>query len=350
MPDSDPSPMHTNSPDPVDLSGGSGQAWKLVSNAIAEFPQASVAVGCSGGPDSTALAIVARDACRAMGRRLSLLHVHHGLQGDADAWVGSVRELGRLLDVPVSEQRVSVDLSLGDGVEGAARHARYTALAHMMQTTESDILLLAHHRQDQAETVLFRLFRGAGVHGLQAMQAQTERDGMVILRPWLDVDRQDILAVVNSFSAKHAWIPVQDPTNTDPSYARGVLRSRLIPEIAQHWPQWASSLSRHARQAAEACALLNEVADEWLFELDTDEAGASFSLKKWRSLGSARQVLVIRRWLEKQGCRMPSEARLAELVRQLQTVHAMGHDRALAWEHDGRLVRCMQGRVCCANA
>lgn len=337
-------------PDSVDVSGARGQAWTLVSNAIAVFPQASVAVGCSGGPDSAALAIVARDICQSMGRRLSLLHVHHGLQADADAWAQSVRELGRLLDVPVMEQRVSVDLRLGDGVEGAARQARYTALAHMMQTTGSDVLLLAHHRQDQAETVLFRLFRGAGVHGLQAMQAQSERDGVLILRPWLDLDRPAVLAIVDRFSAQQAWIPVQDPTNTDPTYARGVLRSKLIPEIAQHWPQWASSLSRHARQAAEAGALLDEVADEWLSALDPGTGDESFSLKRWRDLPAARQQLVLRRWLAKQGCRMPSEARLAELVRQLQTVHALGHDRALTWEHDGRIVYCERGRVTCRQA
>ena len=337
-------------PDSVDVNGAPGPAWKLVSNAIAAFPQASVAVGCSGGPDSAALAIVARDVCQSMGRRLSLLHVHHGLQADADAWARSVRELGRLLDVPVSEQRVNVDLRLGDGVEGAARQARYTALAHMMQTTSSDILLLAHHRQDQAETVLFRLLRGAGVHGLQAMQAQSERDGMLILRPWLDLDRPAVLAILDSFSAQHAWVPVQDPTNTDPAYARGVLRSKLIPEIAQHWPQWASSLARHARQAAEAGALLDEVADEWLSALEPGACHESFSLKRWRDLPAARQHLVLRRWLSKQGCRMPSEARLAELVRQLQTVHALGHDRALTWVHDGRVVSCERGRVTCKPA
>ncbi len=342
-----PKCLPERAPNSNDLDRLPGQAWKLVSNAIGEFPQASVAVGCSGGPDSAALAIVARDVCLAMGRRLSLLHVHHGLQADADAWARSVRELGRLLDVPVSEQRISVDLSLGDGVEGAARRARYSALTHMMQTTESDVLLLAHHRQDQAETVLFRLFRGAGVHGLQAMQSQSERNGMLILRPWLELDRHDVLAIVDSFSAQHAWTPVQDPTNTDLAYARGVLRSKLIPEIAQHWPQWASSLSRHARQAAEAGALLDEVADEWLSALDPGATDASFSLKPWRDLPPTRQHHVLRRWLAKQGCRMPSEARLAELVRQLQTVHAMGHDRDLTWEHDGRIVSCERGRVIC---
>ncbi len=336
--------------DPRDLNRLQGQAWRMVASAITDFSHLSVAVGCSGGTDSAALAIVARDICQAIGIQLTLLHVHHGLHADADAWGQSVRKLGQLLDVPVLEQRVSVEMDLGHGLEAAARQARYTALADLMRTTQSGVLLLAHHKQDQAETVLFRLIRGAGVHGLQAMQSQTMRDGMVILRPWLDLDRHHILSIIDDFSASFGWLPVQDPTNNDPAYARGVLRSKLIPEIAQHWPQWASSLSRHARQAAEACALLNEVADEWLSELDPEETESSFSLRKWRSLGPARQSLVIRRWLEKQGCRMPSEARLAELLRQLQTVHAMGHDRSLAWEHDGRVVKCKQGRVFCTNA
>lgn len=337
-------------PDSTGLAQFPGQAWGLVSSAISDHPQSSIAVGCSGGPDSAALALVARDVCQAMGRTLTLLHVHHGLQADADTWSQSVRNLAQLLNVSLAEQRVNVDLTLGHGVEGAARNARYAALSDMMRETGSGVLLLAHHRQDQAETVLFRLIRGAGVQGLRAMQAQTVRNGIVILRPWLELDRSEILEIISHFSARHGWSPVQDPSNTDPAYARGVLRTKLIPEIAQYWPQWASNLSRHASQAAETTEILNEVADQWLAELEPDPNGESFSLKKWRLLSPPKQSLVIRRWLDKQGCRMPSHGRLAELLRQLQSVHAMGHDRVLAWEHDGHVVRCELGRVICRNA
>ena len=337
-------------PDSTGLRQSPGQAWRLVSNAISSFPDSPVAVGCSGGPDSAALATVAWDVCQAMGRPLTLLHVHHGLHPDADAWSQSVVKLAQMLDLPFAQQRVTVDRTLGHGTEGAARQSRYAALGDMMRATESGVLLLAHHRQDQAETVLFRLLRGAGVQGLQAMQPQTGRDGFMILRPWLELDRAEILEIIEDFSVKHGWLPVNDPSNTDPAYARGVLRTKLIPAIAQYWPQWASNLSRHARQAAETTEILNEVADQWLAELDLDPDGLSFSLKKWRLLSPPKQTLVVRRWLDKRGCRMPSEGRLAELLRQLQTVHAMGHDRALAWEHDGRVVRCEQGRVLCKDA
>ena len=337
-------------PDTVQSALPPGQAWIRVSDAISIFPDTPIAVGCSGGPDSAALAVVARDVCQAQGRELTLLHVHHGLQADADAWSHSVQTLARRLDVPLTEQRVTVDLTLGHGVEGAARQARYAALNDMMRATGSGVLLLAHHRQDQAETVLFRLIRGAGVQGLQAMRAQSVREGIVILRPWLDLDRQDMLEIIGEFSQKHDWSPVSDPSNLDPSFARGVLRTKLIPEIAQHWPQWASNLARHARQASDMTELLSEWADQCLTELDLDSTEESFCLKKWRLLSPPKQGLVIRRWLEKKGCRMPSEARLLELMRQLQTVHAMGHDRALAWEHDGRVVRCQQGRVLCTKA
>lgn len=327
-----------------------GEPWRLVHDAIVDHPDVPVAVGCSGGPDSSALAMVARDVCRSLGRPMTILHVHHGLQDQADQWSDVVHRLAELLDVPLSARRIQVDLSLGQGVEGAARQARYKALDDMMRSSGCGLLLLGHHRQDQAETVLFRLIRGAGVQGLRAMEHRSVRDGMLILRPWLELDRDHLLEIVELFSAAHDWQPVDDPTNLDPSYARGALRSKLIPELARHWPQWALNLSRHARQAAQASEILNEVAAEMLASLEPSDDGASFSLRAWRELSPARQNLVLRHWLSRQGCQMPSEGKLAELVRQLQTVHALGHDRSLTWRHAGLVVRCERGRVICRTS
>lgn len=337
-------------PDPSRAGTPPGDAWRLVHDAIVAHPDIPVAVGCSGGPDSSAMAMVARDVCRFLGRSMTILHVHHGLQDQADQWSDVVHRLADLLDVPLSAQRIQIDLTLGQGVEGAARQARYKALHDMMRTSGCGVLMLGHHRQDQAETVLFRLIRGAGVQGLRAMEHQSVRDGMLILRPWLELDRECVLEIVERFSAVHDWHPVDDPTNLDPSYARGALRSKLIPELARHWPQWSLNLSRHARQAAQASEILNEVAAEMLASLEPSEDGASFSLRAWRELSPARQSLVLRHWLARHGCQMPSEGKLAELVRQLQTVHALGHDRSLTWRHAGLVVRCERGRVICRTS
>jgi len=216
------------------------------------------------------------------------------------------------------------------------------ALAAQHQT---QALLLAHHRQDQAETVLLRLLRGAGVQGLAAMQADTERQGLRMLRPFLDIDRADLLALMASFTQQTGWVPIQDPSNTDPKYARGAFRSGLIPVLQAHWPAWQQTLTRHARQAAETIEILDEVAASDLAGLDLDPSNQSFSLKRWRELSQPRQALVLRYWLQQQGVAMPGDRRLADLLRQLRQLHALGHDRDLLWQHGQTELRCRQGRV-----
>jgi tRNA(Ile)-lysidine synthase len=306
---------------------------------------APVAVALSGGADSAALAIAAAKICQATARPLHFFHIHHGLFAQADLWVEQVRELSQLLQTPLEVCRVEVAQDSGLGVEGAARESRYAALVDMASRHQTQALLLAHHRQDQAETVLLRLLRGAGIQGLAAMQADTERHGLRLLRPFLDIDRAELLAYVAAFTQKTQWLPVQDPSNTDPKYARGAFRSSLIPALQAYWPAWQQTLTRHARQAWEAVEILDEVAASDLANLDPDPVTKSFSLKLWRALTPARQALVLRYWLQQQGVAMPGDRRLADLLRQLRQLHALGHDRDLLWQHGQTELRCRQGRV-----
>jgi tRNA(Ile)-lysidine synthase len=306
---------------------------------------APVAVALSGGADSASMAIAAALDCQATARPLHFFHIHHGLFVQADAWVEQVRALADLLDTPLHVAYVQVAQDSGLGVEGAARESRYAALFAMARQQQSQALLLGHHRQDQAETVLLRLLRGAGVQGLAAMQADTERQGLRMLRPFLDIDRADLLAFVAAFSQQTGWSPVQDPSNVDPKYARGAFRSTLIPVLQAHWPAWQQTLTRHARQAAETVEILDEVAASDLAGLDPDSTDQSFSLKLWRGLSQPRQALVLRYWLQRQGVAMPGDRRLADLLRQLRQLHALGHDRDLLWQHGQIALRCRQGRV-----
>jgi tRNA(Ile)-lysidine synthase len=206
-------------------------------------------------------------------------------------------------------------------------------------------LLLAHHRQDQAETVLLRLLRGTGVSGLAAMQVDVQRGGMRLLRPWLDVERAELVAVADAYALRTGWAVVQDPSNTDPKYARGALRSALAPVLNTYWPAWCQTLVRHAKQAGEANEVLAEVAALDLAALDVKPEDHSFSLLLWRALSAARQALVVRHWLQEQGIAMPGERRLADLLRQLRQLHALGHDRELLWQHGAITVHCKKGRV-----
>lgn len=175
-----------------------------------------MAVAVSGGADSAMLALHAAAIAREQGIDLLLFHVHHGLQDAADAWSEQTRALARLLGLPAHEARVTVAEGAGKGIEAAARDARYRALAGLAREHGAPLVLLAHHRGDQAETVLLRLLRGTGLAGMAAMAPLSRRDEVDYLRPWLDQDRDDILRACAAFEAATGWRAVQDPTNSDP--------------------------------------------------------------------------------------------------------------------------------------
>ena len=308
-------------------------------------PGIPVAVACSGGTDSSALAVAAASVGRCGDHSVHLFHVHHGLAAEADQWSTRVQRLADLLELPLCMRHVRVDTTLGLGVEGAAREARYDALSEMACETGITVILLAHHRRDQAETVLLRLLRGTGIDGMSAMRPDTVRGDLRLLRPWLEVDRAQIARLIDEFAEATGWRPVDDPSNTDPGYARGALRSALAPGLRAYWPAWEQALARHARQAADVAAILDEVADHDLAALQCDPADGSLSLRAWRELSEPRQAFAMRRWLASQGARMPGERRLNELLRQLRHLHALGHDRNLVWRHGALVVRCVRGRV-----
>lgn len=305
----------------------------------------AVAVALSGGTDSVALALVAAEVCAQRAQPLYFFHIHHGLMPEADAWAEHLSELSRALAVPLIVRHVRVDLGQGLGTEASAREARYQALAELAAEHQVAAILLAHHQQDQAETVLLRLLRGAGVLGLSAMQEDVERQGLRLLRPWLEIERADLVAIAHDYAHRTGWHAVEDPSNIDPQYKRGAFRTELVPVLEQHWPAWRQTLVRHARQAADVSEILEEVvALDWQ-TLEPEASGQSFSLKAWRDLSPARQALVLRYWLDQQQLAMPGERRLADLMRQLRQLHALGHDRELLWQHGSHTVRCLRGRV-----
>jgi tRNA(Ile)-lysidine synthase len=314
--------------------------------ALANIPsEQAVAVALSGGTDSVALALVAAQVCAQRGQPLYFFHIHHGLMPEADAWAEHLVGFARVLNVPLLVRHVQVDLGQGLGTEASAREARYQALAALAREHQVAAILLAHHQQDQAETVLLRLLRGAGVLGLSAMQEDASRQGMRLLRPWLEIERAELLLIAQDHFRRTGWQAVQDPSNADPQYKRGAFRTELVPVLEQHWPAWRQTLVRHARQAADVSDILDEVAALDWQTLEPDASGQSFSLKAWRDLSPARQALVLRYWLDLQQVAMPGERRLADLMRQLRQLHALGHDRELLWQHGSHTVRCLRGRV-----
>jgi len=308
-------------------------------------PVTRLAVATSGGADSAMLAAHAAAIARAHNTELILLHVHHGLQAAADGWADHVQSLGRILNVPVATAHAQVDANTGLGIEAAARDARYASLTQLARQHALEHVLLAHHQNDQAETVLLRLLRGTGPEGMAAMAPRMLRDGITYHRPWLQQSRARILQAAESFAQQYDWHAVQDPTNADPRYTRAAVRELLTPILDTRWPGWQSRLASHARHAAETSTILDEVAQNDLATLEPSLDGHSFSLAQWRTLSPARQSLVLRHWLQQNGARMPTEARLTDLLRQLRQLHSLGHDRQMQVAHAQHIIRCHRGRV-----
>ncbi|AXV81941.1 tRNA lysidine(34) synthetase TilS [Ralstonia solanacearum] len=295
----------------------------------------TVAVALSGGRDSAALLHAAaawRDVAGAP-VRLVALHVHHGLQADADAWEVACARMAAAVGAEFHVRRVRVSADAGRGIEEAAREARYAALDALCAEAGATLLLTAHHLDDQAETVLLQLLRGAGLDGLSAMPMARQRR-VTLLRPWLDVPRSDI----DAYARAHALAWVEDPSNDDARYARNALRP-LLAGMAGHFPAYRASLARSAAHLAEAAALIEEVAQADLARIAP--AGA-LALADLATLSGPRQRAVLRAWLAGAGLRAASSRRLEDLRTQLLSARA---DGALCVRLSGAHVRRYRGQA-----
>ena len=296
-------------------------------------------VALSGGLDSTVLlhGLVALQRAGALGD-VQGVHVHHGLQAEADAWAEHALKVGRRLGVPMRVVRVKVNLAAGQGVEAAARTARYAALAADMQA--GDVLLTAHHQDDQAETFVLQLMRGAGVRGLAAMpilQPLSLQDGEAWhLRPLLGVSRSQLEQVAVKMGLD--W--VDDPSNADTHLARNFVRHELMQGVQRHWPQAAQTLARCAGRMASTESLLLDLARLDLEALRGENADC-LCVEGLLRLSTPRMHNAVRGWLLELGLPAPPEARLHELVRVL-TARADAMPM-LAWP--GGVLRRWRGRL-----
>lgn len=278
-------------------------------NLLGRFPQVRrLVVGFSGGLDSTVLLHLLREWRSHHGRELLAVHVHHGLSPYADAWEGHAEAVCRAWDIPLCLQRVQVERRAS--LEAAARAARRSALVSVLQ--EGDALLLAQHREDQAETVLLRLLRGSGVTGLAAMRpdsvmAAPGAGTWPLWRPLLDVSRTSL----ERYAVRHALSWVEDESNQDTRYSRNFLRNDILPALRTHWPAAASTLAATARRLQDADDVLQEVAAE--SAVVCMEADDRLSAPALQQLSPARRRLVLRYWLQQQGFRHPDEAVLAQV-------------------------------------
>ncbi len=259
-----------------------------------------VAVGLSGGVDSVTLLEAMRALAAEFGCRVSAIHVHHGLSVNANAWSRFCRELCRRWNVPLTIRRVKVRRA-GKGLEAAAREARYAAFRRL----SVDAIALGHQLNDQAETVLMNLLRGAGLPGASGMPAAARLGAKLLLRPLLEVPREAIVR----FAEAHRLQWIEDESNRDDALTRSFLRRRVAPLLAGRFPRWRESLARAARHFAAADADANRL---------------------------------LREFLAARGLRAPSERKLAEMLRQLSRAR---RDARVAIAHDGAVLRLYRDRV-----
>lgn len=249
-------------------------------------PVERVVVGFSGGLDSTVLL----HALKAAGHAVRALHVHHGLHPDAARWEAHCEALCAEWQVPFASVRVQVRRDGGEGPEAAARRARYAAFAEHLG--EGEVLALAHHRDDQAETFLLRALRGSGVDGLAAMRRWRPLARGAVWRPLLELSRAELL----TYAQAHGLRWIDDPSNADVTLDRNFLRQRVLPLLRERWPQADVPLARAAALTAEAADLLDEEDARALAAVRTADPQA-LSRDALRRLPAPRRARVLRRWL-----------------------------------------------------
>jgi tRNA(Ile)-lysidine synthase len=281
-------------------------AW-VYSQLLRLHPQAATAPLCvafSGGADSTALLGLLAEL-PALRPRLRALHIDHGLQAQSRAWVRACRRTCRLLKVPMAMRRLTLARARGQSLEAVARAGRYAALAAALRPGE--LLLTAHHLEDQLETVLLQLLRGAGLPGLAAMPAVMPLGAGLLVRPLLGVPRAQLRAWVQTRGLEC----LEDPTNADASFDRNYLRQQVLPALLSRWHGAARTVARSAGHIAAAQELLDALASA---DVARAADGDQLSVPTLRALPLERRRNALRWWIARSGRRVPDARRLEEIA------------------------------------
>jgi tRNA(Ile)-lysidine synthase len=285
------------------------QVVQFLNLALASKAAPSLLLAFSGGVDSCVLLHALVQAKKTLDVNLQVMHVHHGLSPNADAWADFCANTCAGYQVPFACVKVQVEKGAGLGLEAAAREARYQALL----AANADVILLAHHQDDQAETLLLQLLRGAGLKGLSAMASQDAQRSL--LRPLLDISRLEIEAYAQA--AQLTWI--EDESNLDTQYDRNYCRHEVMPVLKARFPAAGATLARSASHMAEAADLLDELAQIdaqiCVFEGRIDVACLS-------ALSLPRAKNLFRWWLLSLHFLAPSKERLDDMLKQLSNAGA----------------------------
>ena len=294
-----------------------------LADALASFsPALPLAVAFSGGADSTALLLACVEKWPGL---VGAIHVHHGLQAAADGFARHCEDVCAACGVPLTVCRVDARHAPGQSPEDAARNARYASLQRTAIDAAAPLayrgIAIAQHADDQVETLLLALSRGAGLPGLAAMPAYWRHAGIQYYRPLLAVRAHDVRAWLAARGVTH----VEDPTNADQAFTRNRIRARLLPALDAAFPQFRDTFARSAQHAAQAQQLLEELAREDA-AVAVRASDGGLLIARAQSLSRARQANLLRHWLRATYAAVPSTAQLSELLDQIADCRTRGHN------------------------
>ena len=306
-----------------------GLELQLKATLIDVFTQKKLAnprlvLAFSGGLDSTVLLHLLAERRETLSFQLFAQHVHHGLSPNADDWANFCQQVCLKLNIPFELSKVNINKNSGLGTEATAREARYKALL----SVNADFICLAHHQDDQAETLLLQLARGAGVKGLAGMAVMSGK----LLRPLLDVPRSRLEA----YAKRHQLIWIEDESNADTRFDRNFIHHKVLPILEESYPSIRQTISRSAQNMADANELLDELA-----LIDALQAGfdakknTAIGLSTLKNLSEQRVNNCLRWWLAKNSLQMPSQQQLQQITQQL--MHAK-QDASIALKVSERLI------------
>lgn len=305
-------------------------------------PTKRIAVALSGGLDSV---VLLDSVCKSQTQKHSVeiivFHIHHGLQKPVDKWLLFCEQLAKKYRVPFDFRLLHLDHELGN-VEARARAGRYEALARLCKEHGVDDLLLAHHQNDQAETVLLQLLRGAGVAGLSGMPEVRRIGGSIkpitLWRPLINLSRADL----EVYAKEHRLKWIEDPSNQDKKYRRNAIRKDILPKLEKIQPQAIANMARSASLLSDAQSLLDRLAIHDGVGIFSE---GLLNIKPWLALAKSDLLAannVLRYWLKQKQLAMPSQERLDAWYRDLQSAKA---DTQLEWVHDEKAIRLWRGQL-----
>ncbi len=293
-----------------------------IEDAMRAFaPAFPLAVAFSGGADSTAVLVACAEKWPG---HVVAVHINHGLQAAAERFERHCQAQCTQLGVPLVIQKVDAAHRSGESPEDAARQARYKAFGALAPENSAQAAIqsiaIGQHADDQAETLLLALSRGAGLAGMSAMPACWQRDGLTYYRPFLAVSAVDI----RRWLAQRGINFIEDPTNIDERFTRNRIRARVMPTLKAAFPQFLDTFARSASHAAQAQTLLDDLARQDHSLVCLGEGGAPL-VGDLRMLSRARQANLLRYWLKESYLVVPSAAQLAELLDQVDACRTRGH-------------------------